>query len=201
MAECASTKNFTKCGRCVFVLDRQALEASRENALNYDGSASGLTIYLYVNGSPLMLTDPMGLMGGSGGRRPPPREPPAAEMQCPTPCEKCQADYIRDNYGDITANFAVPNFSAYSYLPGSPNFGRAWTSAAISGGAKAAIAGGAIVGGEAMMASSATWAAGYGIATGAAATAVAATAAGTGAFAFATTAETMAKAACWAKCH
>jgi len=52
----ASRKFFTKIGSSVFVFTPQTRDASRENELNYDGSASGVTIYAYVNNNPVNLT-------------------------------------------------------------------------------------------------------------------------------------------------
>ena len=48
--------------RCVFFDSAQTVTASRQNALHYDGSASGQIIYAYVGGNPLRWVDPRGLV-------------------------------------------------------------------------------------------------------------------------------------------
>jgi hypothetical protein len=60
-AECASRQFFFKTGSRVFVFTPPTRAASSENRLNYDGSASGVIIYIYVSNNPLRYTDPQGL--------------------------------------------------------------------------------------------------------------------------------------------
>ena len=48
-------------GEPVFVHCAQTVTASGQNALFYDGGASGQIIYTYVNGNPLRYVDPLGL--------------------------------------------------------------------------------------------------------------------------------------------
>ena len=48
-------------GERAFVQSLQLPDASRENAHRYDASASGRSVYLYVNGNPVSRIDPFGL--------------------------------------------------------------------------------------------------------------------------------------------
>ena len=59
--ECASTQNSTLHREPIFFIRPQALEASNENALAYDGWSSGPIIYAYVYANPLSFVDPLGL--------------------------------------------------------------------------------------------------------------------------------------------
>ena len=62
-AKLASTQKTSNSGRVVFVSCPQARTASRESGLDYDQLVSGRTIYGYVNGNPLLYTDPTGELG------------------------------------------------------------------------------------------------------------------------------------------
>ena len=64
--ECASTQNSTLHREPIFFIRPQALEASNENALAYDGWSSGPIIYTYVEGNPISYVDPEGLFGLPG---------------------------------------------------------------------------------------------------------------------------------------
>jgi hypothetical protein len=68
-AKCASRQKIRIVWRCVFVLAAQVTEATRESARNYDDTASGQSIYTYVDGNPLSFTDPFGLSGNAADRR------------------------------------------------------------------------------------------------------------------------------------
>lgn len=54
-------KKIPNCWRCVFFDSAQTVTASRQNALHYDGSASGQIIYIYVGGNPISRKDRKGL--------------------------------------------------------------------------------------------------------------------------------------------
>jgi hypothetical protein len=60
-------KFFFKTGSRVFVFTPPTRISSSENRLNYDGKASGVTIYTYVNNNPLRYTDRLGLAAGLPG--------------------------------------------------------------------------------------------------------------------------------------
>ena len=86
MAECASTKNLSKCRRCVFVFALQSVDVSGKNRLGYDVTVSG-TLHQYTarenDGTGLYYyrarfydpvlkqffsEDPIGLLGGLNSR-------------------------------------------------------------------------------------------------------------------------------------
>lgn len=60
-AKLASTQKTLFLGRAVFVSYPQARTASSKNGFAYDGFTSGRTIYSYVGGNPISLSDPSGL--------------------------------------------------------------------------------------------------------------------------------------------
>jgi RHS repeat-associated protein len=90
--------------------------------LNRDpaGEEGGLNQYDYVDNDPIKLTDPLGLC---------------------TDQQNCIHNFLNKWYGSSTANFWVPEFSAYNYIPGMSNdLAGAYKSSAEIGGGKAALA-------------------------------------------------------------
>jgi RHS repeat-associated protein len=178
------------------------------------GLDGGINTYSYANASPLMYADRNGLnpytwphicrqlgLGHFCEATPQPLTRPASPEFL-----VCVNDYLHSNYGDFLGGM-TPSFSAYSYMPSSPNFSSAVQSTVISGGIKGVAVPTLIYGGQAMQtvgSAVAPWVAGAGAleAGGVAATTLGTAGlwvvTGVGAFGlpFATTAEFMARREC-----
>jgi hypothetical protein len=132
------------------------------------GLLGGPNPFVYVNANPLGEIDPLGLQSYMRPNRPgwpawaQPVNPTAS---CATPeCaaglsplrstpyanpdfnkDPCVIAYLRENYGEFIADTLVPNFSAFSYVPGNGNAAAAYASMIVSGTTKIAVVGAAEV--------------------------------------------------------
>ncbi|MBC5766772.1 RHS repeat-associated core domain-containing protein [Ramlibacter albus] len=140
------------------------------------GLAGGLNPFVYVNANPLGEIDPEGLQSWRRPNRPgwpawaQPTNPSdaCATPECaaglsllrPTPYnnpdfnkDPCVIAYLRENYGNFMADTLLPNFSGFSYVPGSGYAFQAGLSAIASMTTKGAVVGtasGVAVGVQAM---------------------------------------------------
>ena len=171
------------------------LPQSESHFYYYDGWAN---LYSYVNGNPVSYIDPLGLDPTLRNADRAAGIPPGRSGDQYSPkYNKCMSDYLRSNYNDFVADSLVPNFSAFSYIPGSGYTANAWETTAESLVVKGAVGYGAYKAGTAMAASSgATGAVGRKLVTASPLLAKGVVLFGTGATFFATTAQLMASSAC-----
>jgi hypothetical protein len=106
-------------------------------------AVQGTANAVYVNGNPLMLTDPEGLAPPGTWQRVfsgvTPLIPTSPGIAIASPSSECVKDYLENYYGDFVSSTLVPGFSVISYVPGSGYASTAWQTTAVSGGAKASV--------------------------------------------------------------
>lgn len=95
--------------------------------------ARDFNFYSYVGMDPINYVDPSGLCPPFGHNR-----------------KECKDRFLRNYFGDFSADWLVPNFSAASYMPGSDYFQDAWESVGEVGVLKLGGLKGIIAGGNAL---------------------------------------------------